>query len=102
MTSVQHNPVDVNLSTLSPNPSGTIAYAGTMASLHVDDQTTQDMTSRANAYKSAAKIKMGKRHGSIALSPTQQSHQSVMKPIKNPMWDNDGGSSSFPKVKGAA
>ena len=87
----------MNLSTLSPNPSGTINY-GTMANLNADAETT-DMT-RVNAYKSAAKIKMGRRHNSNALSPTQQSHQSgVMKPIKNPTWDND--STAFPKVKGA-
>jgi len=66
INSIQQYPNDMNLSTLSPNPSGTINYNGTLA-LH--DDSTQDM-SRFNAYKSAAKIKMGKRHASIALSPT--------------------------------
>ena len=67
-----------------------------MATLH--DADTTDMT-RVQAYKSAAKIKMGKRHGSMVQSPVQQSNQSMMKPIKNPTWDNDSG--GFPKVKGA-
>jgi len=95
----QHNHYDVNLSTLSPNPSGrnTLVDYQALALTTGDEMTTQDM-SKINQFKSAAKIKMKKRHGSFAMSPHQQSQNSTMKPIRNPTWDSDA---ALPKVKGA-
>ena len=73
----------------------TIDYMAT--GLVGDDQTTMDM-SKANAYKSAAKIKMGKRGGSITVRQSPDVHN--RQPIPNSTWDDVGGS-SLPKVKGA-
>ena len=88
--------VNLNTSTLSPMASGrTIDYNATLAA---GDDSTQDM-SRANAYKSAAKIRMHKK-GSVTVSPSPG--HSSLKPMVNPTWDNmDAGSSTLPNVKGA-
>jgi len=93
LSSIQQQNGDLNLSTLSPNPSGHNMLAYRSINLTGDDVTTQDM-SRIHAYKSAAKIKMGKKAASNVLSPTNQSQSSTLKPIRNPTWDGDG----LPKV----
>ena len=60
----------------------TINYSNTMIG-NGSNATTMDMT-RAHAYQSAAKLRMGKK-GSASPMPK-------MKPIVNQMWDMPGES----------
>ena len=74
----------------------TLDYARSLT-MHGDETTTQDL-SRLNQYKSAAKIKMSKRNGILnpLTSPKHPPQTSMMKPLKNPAWDNEV---SMPGIK---